>query len=389
MKTTVDQKPGRSLPRRDFVLLPLISLLTVILLVGAAEIGARLMWPEQKADSCLAVHGELGYRARPNCVSHTKAAEGPWVENHYNECGLLSPYSCRTPPPNALRLAAVGSSIGFTYLVPWQKSWQGLTAAKLGGLCGRTIDYQNFAGLYNMNEAAMRAPEAVAARPAAAVMFLDSTDLFQSPPLNFSLDEKAHADRITPPRTGWPTWSDIWYNLQIRQLKSDSRAAMVAEHYLFESGRSYLDLYLLNSDKADFMRAPLSAAWRGRLAVLDKDLGYVTDQFRTQNVPLLVIYVPQEAQAEVISGMKADTVDPYLINRAIAQIVQRHGATFIDASPQFAHTRNPLSYYYAVDGHLSEKGNALMADLVEQGLVGGAIPLLGGCQAPAGSPGGR
>ncbi len=381
MKTDVDPAANRSaaLPRRDLILLPLISLLTVIVLLGAAELGARWAWPEEKADSCLAKHGELGYRARPDCVSHTKAAEGPWVENHYNDCGLLSAKSCRAPAGGALRLAAVGSSIGYTYLVPWKDSWQGVTSASLERVCHRPVDYQNFAGLYNMNEAAMRAPEAAATHPQAAVMFVDATDLFQSPPADFDLRLAAHKDEITPLPGQAPGWEGVKDNLQFKRLKADSRAALVAEHFLFNSGRTYLDLYLRNGDKADFLRPPLTPAWQGRLAVLDKDLGYTVDQLHAQNVPLLVVYVPQEAQAEVISGLGAPGIDPYALNRAIEAIVRRHGASFLDASPKFQGVRDAASYYYPVDGHLSAKGNALLADVVQQGLVAGPRPLVAGC----------
>ena len=372
----------RRLPRRDLILLPLISLLTVILLVGFAEIGTRIIWPEEKADSCLAKHGELGYRATPNCVSHTKAAEGPWVENHYNDCGLLSATSCHSPANGAVRIAAVGSSIGFTYLVPWSQSWQGLTATRLAKLCGRPIDYQNYAGLYNLNEGAMRAPEAAATHPQAAVMFLDTTDLFQDPPMDFDLNQAAHVDHITPLPGHLPGWAGVRDNLQFKRLKADSRAALIGEHFAFKSGRTYLDLYLRNGDKADFLRPPFSAAWKRRLAVLDKDLGFMADQLRAQNVPLLVIYVPQQAQAELISGLSGPGTDPYAINKAIGDIVRRHGATYVDASPRFRQVSDVPSYFYPVDGHLNDKGNAMLADLVEQGLAGGDKPLLSGCKAP-------
>ena len=381
MKTDVDPASGRSgaLPRRDLILLPLISLLTIAFLVGAAEFGARWAWPEEKADSCLAKHGELGYRARPNCVSHIKAAEGPWVENHYNDCGLLSVRSCHAPAGGMLRLAAVGSSIGYTYLVPWKDSWQGLTADSLGRLCRRPVDFQNFAGLYNLNESAMRAPEAAATHPEAAVMFIDATDLFQDPPADFDLNQAAHKDVITPPPGHLPGWAGVRDNLQFQRLKGDSRAALLAEHFMFKGARTYLDLYLKNGDKADFLRPPLSAAWRRRLAVLDKDLGYMADQLRAQNTPLLVVFVPQQAQAEIVSGLSAPGTDPYLLNRAVEAIAVKHGARFLDATPRFQGVKDVSSYYYPVDGHLNAKGNALLADLVEQGLTAGAKPLIWGC----------
>lgn len=385
MKTDVEPAPGwlGRLPRRDLILLPLISLLTIAFLVGAAELGSRWAWPEDKADSCLAKHGELGYRARPNCVSHTKAAEGPWVENHYNDCGLLSAKSCHAPVGNALRIAAVGSSIGYTYLVPWKDSWQGSIAESLGKACGRPIDFQNFAGLYNMNEAAMRAPEAAAVHPAAAVMFIDATDLFQSPPLDFDLNVAAHKDVITPPPGHLPGWAGVKDNLQFKRLKADSRAALVASHFLFKNERSYLDLYLKNGDKADFLRPPLSAAWRARLAVLDKDLGYLADQLRTQNAPLLVVFAPQQAQAEIASGLAAPGTDPYALDRAVQAIAEKHGARFVDATALFKGAKSVASYYYPVDGHFDAKGNALLAEAVRQGLVGGATPILAGCGGAA------
>jgi hypothetical protein len=66
-----------TLPRRDLWLLPLISLMTVIMTLAAAEPCTRLLWPEQPTDSCALPDPDLGYRMRPNCTSVMKAAEGP------------------------------------------------------------------------------------------------------------------------------------------------------------------------------------------------------------------------------------------------------------------------------------------------------------------------
>jgi hypothetical protein len=235
-----------------------------------------------------------------------------------------------------------------------------------------------------MNEAAMRAPEAAAAHPQAAVMFVDATDLFQTPPANFSLSLSAHKDVITPLPGQLPGWAGIKDNLQFKRLKADSRAALVASHFLFKNGRSYLDLYLKNGDKADFLRPPFTPAWRQRLEVLDKDLGYMADQLKAQNVPLLVVYVPQQAQAALISGLSGPGTDPFALNRAVQLIAERHGARFRDASALFHGVRDVASYYYPVDGHLNAKGNALLAEVVQQGLVDGPHPLLAGCASDDG-----
>ncbi len=46
--------------------------------------------------------------------------------------------------------------------------------------------------------------------------------------------------------------------------------------------------------------------------------------------------------------------------------------------------RDVASYYYPVDGHLNAKGNALLAEVVQQGLVDGPHPLLAGCASDDG-----
>ena len=81
----------------------------------------------------------------------------------------------------------------------------------------------------------------------------------------------------------------------------------------------------------------------------------------------------------MISGLAAPGTDPYALNRAIEAVVRKHGASFLDASPKFQGVRDVASYYYPVDGHLNAKGNALLADVVQQGLVAGPRPLVAGC----------
>src|SRR5438309_415013 len=89
------------LPRRDFVILPLLSVLTVAVMLGGAEVATRLAMPQKSVDECLVPDPVLGHRPLANCVSHTKSAEGEWVENRYNDCGYRADSSCRPPPDGA------------------------------------------------------------------------------------------------------------------------------------------------------------------------------------------------------------------------------------------------------------------------------------------------
>ena len=102
-----EAQTARGLPRRDLWLLPLIALLTMLALSAAAEVGARMGWPEQKFNSCKIPDRALGYRFKPNCTSVMKAAEGPWFTNTYNSCGYRSPQSCRAAPAGTRRIALI------------------------------------------------------------------------------------------------------------------------------------------------------------------------------------------------------------------------------------------------------------------------------------------
>ncbi|HEX4809439.1 MAG TPA: hypothetical protein VH325_10940, partial [Bryobacteraceae bacterium] len=107
------------LPARDYILLPLLSLCTVVLMLGASELAARLIWPVRDFDSCLVYNPSVGGRFKPNCTSITKNAESGWVVNKYNECGYRSAAPCDVKPAGAVRVVVVGSSFTQGDFVPY------------------------------------------------------------------------------------------------------------------------------------------------------------------------------------------------------------------------------------------------------------------------------
>jgi hypothetical protein len=63
-----------SLPKRDYFLLPLVSLATVLLVFEVSEILTREIWAEHKAGSCTVVDPIAGDNFKPNCTIRTKNA---------------------------------------------------------------------------------------------------------------------------------------------------------------------------------------------------------------------------------------------------------------------------------------------------------------------------
>src|ERR1700733_10827298 len=103
-----------ALPRRDWILLPLIAVVTITLMVAVSEAVARLVWPEQE-DSCLVTGGPSGLRFLPNCKSRAKEPETPWVEYSYNSCGFHTLEPCVPKPEETIRIAVLGSSYSHGY----------------------------------------------------------------------------------------------------------------------------------------------------------------------------------------------------------------------------------------------------------------------------------
>jgi hypothetical protein len=367
--------PRRRLPRRDLVILPLLSFLTVALMLGGAEIATRLVMPEKSVDECLAPDPVLGHRPLPDCVSHTKSAEGEWVENRYNDCGYRADSSCRPLPDGAPRLAVLGSSMAWGLNVPTHETWYVRLADTLSRSCEQRVDVQNLSGVFNLTQIAARVPEALALKPAAALMIITPFDLEGIPSGPFV---PGVADPERPQPQG------------LRKLQVEivsARAVVAAQHLIFRQPSTYVPLYLRYGDKADFLRPPFSPAWRQRLAYTDQALGYMAGQFHDAGVPFVVVFVPQEAQADIVATkQRIPGIDPYAFGAALGAIARRHGIVYNDLTPRFSQIADAPDYYLNVDAHMNGRGNALEAEGAYQALTGeGGVPLFAACGRVAGN----
>ena len=115
------------------------------------------------------------------------------------------------------------------------------------------------------------------------------------------------------------------------------------------------------------------------MADYDRLLGRIADKLREHGVPLLLVFVPQRAQAALLSGHAAPpSVDPYAFGQAIGRIAVRHQVGYVDLSAAFSRISDAARLYYPVDGHLS--GHAVLAAVVARGLIGD-VPALAACNA--------
>jgi len=350
-------------PRRDLVLLPLISLLTLLVMLVGAEVTARVGWPEQKVNACSVPDRVLGVRYAPNCSSTMKAVEGPWYTNHYNACGYRSDTPCGPVPAGTRRIAIIGTSMSEGYLVEYPDTVAARLGADLSAMCGKPVDVQNLASVYYSGRRLLvRMDEALTLRPSAVLLVI--------PPYDIEAQLDDAADPITgtdPPARAVPRdrvadGNQVNLRQRLALWLRESRAVTVAEHFLFQQESTYLDLYLRYGDKADFLRPPFSAAWQERLRRFDLLVAELARRAHRANVPFTLAFVPQQAQLMLMEGIDPKPgVDPRALARALAAIASRHGVDFIDTSDALRVERQASRLYYVVDGHPSGVGQPIIA----------------------------
>ncbi len=186
-------EPPWRLPRRDYFLLPAIFALTIVVLLLGGELTARLLYAQDDAAEPCEYITPTGARYHPLCTSHTKVWEGPWITQHFNDCGYRTAESCAPRPPGALRVVVVGSSTARGALVNYDESFAARASAVLSKQCGGLVDFQNLGTEPNdVDRIDLRMKEALGLHPSAIVMTVGPFDLIHLK------DEPAVAEQNEP-----------------------------------------------------------------------------------------------------------------------------------------------------------------------------------------------
>jgi hypothetical protein len=373
------------IPRRDYFILPLLSLVTVVVLFIVAEAVTRVVWYEQRENACV-LPGE-GYNIKPNCTARTKSAEGLWSTFRFNECGYRSNTSCGPVPPGTLRIAIIGASVSQGYNIPYEDSYFALTAAELSRACGRPVDVQNLgkpgsSPLFTYR----RIDEALALKPDLVLMPLAPFDIEQQIDPQ-ELAARNEAARPIKPQAVRETRS-LLRRLQL--LITESRTVLVAEHFLLQNRDTYLRLYLNYGDKADFLRQPFTPAWKQRFDDVDVIIGDMTAKFHAAGIQFVVMPVPSRAEAAVLSAPRLPPgVDGFAYGRELENISARHGATYVDLMEPFSKIPNSQDLFLIVDGHVTSAGQKVIARALTRKLLDGSSPAFAGCTLPPDGENGR
>ena len=361
--------------KRDIFILPLIVVMTVICLVVPAEFTLRKIFPAVNFDSCVDYKdlSAKAFHARPGCISRMRVPESPWVEMKYNACGFRSAADCDPKKKGALRVAVVGSSLGAGFLVPYPQTVTAIAGAELQGKCNSPIDLQNLSAEGNVGER-------LYASARAATELSPDTLIFIVSPTDLQLDVRNAANAVSVNASGRQT------NLmrEIKAKLSSSRLFYMESYLIMRSDANFVPMYLASGHNADFMRAPLSTEWQTKVQHFEDDVTKLSEIARDSNVPFLVIFVPQRAEAAVAASPSLGKgVDSSLLPNQLRNIVLKHGAQFADMTTQIAPGTSSSTIYYAMNGHLNGSGHGLLAKTLVNAVVDSeTAPLYSQCRAP-------
>ncbi len=367
-----DRAQDAPLPRRDLILLPLISIATILLLLVVAEISSRVFFPEQPIDECMATDARLGVVYRPNCHSRVKTFESEWISSSYNDCGYRGSASCAAPPKGTVRIVIMGASVALGFLVRQDQEFGEVAAHELTQKCGQHVEIQNLGG-YEIfwGRVLARIPNALRLHPDAVVL--------QTAP--YDLEREGTLERTTESEEPAGNWL-----VQLKTSVASSRALMVFQHYLMRNDSLYEPLYLRTGDKADYMRAPLTPYWRNQMSQYDRLLRQLSGAFQGGHVPMTLIFVPHRAQA-FIAGMTVPPpgIEPRLVQKILNDDARRDGIDFVDTTKAFARAGDTSNLFYPVDGHLTATGHAIVGHALAAELLA-KLPALEQCRRQTARP---
>jgi hypothetical protein len=175
----LDESPplSETLPRRDWLLLPLVVLSVVALFIGVSEFAANRLFPESGRFTCTTRDRFGLLRQKPNCVCSYKNAEGPLVEYRFNECGYRSTKSCGTKPHNTLRVVVMGAPLTMGLFIPGDETFVARTEAALNRICGHPVELQNMGSPVRFFDEPKLASEALGLSPDVIVLPVSPYDL--------------------------------------------------------------------------------------------------------------------------------------------------------------------------------------------------------------------
>jgi hypothetical protein len=377
------------IPRRDWILLPILSLLTICLVAGSVELYGRQKFSRLPSvgENCLLIDDPShGARGIPNCVIWEKIPEGNPTEYRFNSSGYRNNADFGPKSPGTYRIVMVGTSVAAGFRVSQAQTIGALLPTELARRTGRKIEVYNEGLPWRTPRSISRNfSEPLASNPDMILWVLSPLDIAYPTGLA-RRDETVSA---TAQDGVWYFIKTVFdtepFNESIATIFGHTRAATLLEEFLFESPSQYVQSSLMGTDyKKEFLQTESSPEWSRELKEFDSSASSIAEQARKAGIPLVVVFVPDRTQAALISmtGECPKGFDPYKVGKEVSSIIVSHGGTYLDILPEFRTIPNPQLGYFALDGHPNAFGHAMIARFLTNKLADAALPALSSAARP-------
>jgi hypothetical protein len=395
---TLHTEPSKeaNLPRRDWILLPALSLLTICIVGGSTElIARRIFWAKGDMKNCLVWNDRsTGVRGIPNCACWEKIPEGQPVEYTFNACGDYTDIPCGPKPAGVYRIVMTGTSFPVGRGVSRNQTFAALLPKELSRLTGRKVELYND-GLPRKSPRVvdLQFDELLANKPDLILWALNYSDVQLSTVLAPS-DYIPETVRASGMPSESPNGSPLVRALFSLRGKAEI-AALLFEHAVNtvwqQDTRSYVmltDFMAARESQNQFLKRNRTGEGQyldaepsqGRLNHLKEFDAYFADiatRAKAAGVPLIVVLLPTRVQAAMLSsGEWPASIDPYGLDDELRPIVVRQGGIYIDILPDFRGIPDAQQGFFPADGHFSPEGHAIISDMLAKELTGGAVAAL-------------
>ncbi len=375
---------ARASKPRGWMKLALVSMLTLLLFVGAVEIVARELFKEHPVNVCLDLSDGSGVvKGRPNCTCRLKTLESGWVTYHFNERGDRADGDYQAKAPGTYRIVLVGSSMAEGWTSPLDQSFAGRLPGLLTKATGRKVEvYDEGMDSSPLPNIRKRFPEALSANPDLILWTLTPWDILHA--TDASLNK---APRAKPMQAGTTTPRGLLPRIRaeydrkhdvVGALRDRFRSFFMLQHLLYKSQSIYLAHSITGTDEyTPSIEAKPDASWSSKLQLLDAAVTDMAARAHAAGRPFVVMALPRHAQAVMIaSGSVPAGLNPYAFGDQVKAIVEKHGGTYIDILHDFKNKPSVHDAFYPVDQHLEPAGQVLFARIIAKELTNGSVPSL-------------